>query len=248
MGACLEHHLCRAKGGLGREQCGDVAGQAYVDSGFSEGFDDDVEEGGAGAGETCDCVHVLLVDDDRAADGGEDLLGKSELLVADVAAAADGRGAGTHHCRGVGHGADDGEFAAGCLLDCFGFYGGGEGDQQLAGLERGSDAADNVVQLLRLDSEQDDVSLLRSLQVVGDDRDAKLLAERLCSRFVGHCGNDALRGDEAAAKKRLDQNYRPSYRCRGPQCEDWGWERRCGPYSLWSSCCKAIKGWGGWGG
>jgi len=25
------------------------------------------------------------------------------------------------------------------------FYGGGEGDQQLAGLERGSDAADNVV-------------------------------------------------------------------------------------------------------
>ena len=80
VGAGFEHHLGGAVGGLGGEQGGDVAGQADVDAGFGEGFDDDVEEGGAGAGEAGDGVHVFLVDDDGAADGGEDALGEGELL------------------------------------------------------------------------------------------------------------------------------------------------------------------------
>ena len=106
--AGFEDHLGGAVGGLRGEQRGDVAGEADVDAGFGEGFDDDVEEGGAGAGEAGDGVHVFLVDDDGAADGGEDLFGECELLIGDEAAAADGGDAGADHGGSVGHGADDG--------------------------------------------------------------------------------------------------------------------------------------------
>ena len=109
--------MAAPKTGLRGELRGDVAGQADLDAGFGEGLDDDVDVGRAGGGEAGDGVHVLLVDDDGAADGLKDALGQLHLLGADEAAAAEAGSSRAERRGGVGHGADDGDFKARGFFD-----------------------------------------------------------------------------------------------------------------------------------
>ena len=177
----------------GGELGGDVAGEADVDAGFGEGLDDDVNEGGAAAGEAGDGVHVLFVDDDGAADGAEDALGGAELGFGDVAAAAEGGDAGGEHGRGVGHGADDAEFHTRAGFDGGGGDGGGEGDEELAGGEGWSDLLDEGRDLDGFDAEEDNVGGVGGFEVIGGDLHAVLGGECEGAFGVGD-GSDNLVG------------------------------------------------------
>ena len=151
-----------------------VAGEADLDSSFGQGLDDDVDVGGAGGGEAGDGVHVFLIDDDGAAYGFEDALRQVHLLVLDEAAAAESGDACAEGGRRVGHGADDGDFDAGGILNGARFYGGREGDDGLRWSQRGLDFGDQVRNLKRLDADQDEVGLARGGQVIRADIDAPL--------------------------------------------------------------------------
>jgi hypothetical protein len=204
--AGFEDHFGGAESGLGGEQGGDVAGQADVDAGFGEGLDDDVEEGWAGAGEAGDGVHVLLVDDDGATDGGEDALGDGHLGGLDEAARAEGGDGGGEHGGGVGHGADDSEVAACGVLDGAGFDRGGEGEQHFGGVEGGGDFGDEGRDLGGLDAEQDDVRGERGGEVIGGDFDAELGGEREGAVGVLDGGDDLVRQQEVVFEEGLEEN------------------------------------------
>ena len=126
--------------------------------------------------------------------------------VGDEVAAADGRDAGADHGGCIRHGANDGEIAAGGFFDGAGLDRGGEGDQQLAGAKCRGDSADDVVQLLRLDAQQDDVGIFGGVEVVRGDRDAKLFGEGSGAGFVGDGGGYVLAGKEAGAQECLNQD------------------------------------------
>src|SRR6516225_163459 len=68
MVAGFEHHAGSALHGLCGEKRRDVAGETDLHTGFGQRFENDVGKGGSAGGQACDRVHVLFVDDDRAAD------------------------------------------------------------------------------------------------------------------------------------------------------------------------------------
>ena len=74
---------------------------------------------------------MLLVDDDGATHGVKDALRDGELLCGAEGSAAEGGDARADHGGSVGHGAHDGEFAAGAMFDRRNGDGGREGDEQL---------------------------------------------------------------------------------------------------------------------
>ena len=153
---------------------------------------------------------MLLVDDDGAAYGGEDALGDGHLLRCDEAAGAEGGDGGGEHGGRVGHGADDGEVAAGGVLDGARLYRGGEGEQHLGRRQGWSDLFDYFGDLGGFDAEQDDVGVLRGGEIVYADLDTELGGERLGAVRVLHGGDDLVRQQEVVLEEGLQAGFRPS--------------------------------------
>ena len=106
----------------------------------------------------------------------------------------------------VGHGADDGQVAAGRVLDGARPHRGGEREQQLGRRQRGEDFGDERRDLGRLYAEQDDVCLAGGGEVVGADIDAELRGER--QRAVGmlHGRDELVWEQKIVLEKGLQQN------------------------------------------
>lgn len=182
--------------GLGGEESGDVAGQADLHARFRERFQDDVGKSGAAGGEAGDGIHVLFVNDHRAADGAEHGFGNFEMFRGGVRAAADSGHATPDGGTGVRHGTNDGDFFAGALLDIGGGDGGGNRDNEGALTEDRLDLLEDIGNDLGLHREQNDVSILGGIPIVGADVDAKFLAERRSLLFMSNGGGHLLRGEK----------------------------------------------------
>ena len=149
---------------------------------------------------------MLFVDDDSAADRGEEAFGERHMPRLDIAAAAERGDACAEHRRGIRHGADDGDFFNGGALDGLGTDRGSEGDEEFVGGEGGADFFDERGDLKRLDADQDDVGLAGDSDVVGRDFDAPLRRERGGALGVGDGGEEAVGREDLLLEERLKKN------------------------------------------
>jgi hypothetical protein len=128
--AGFEDDAGRAFHGLRGKEGGNIAREANFYASFGEGFENDVGESGAAGGKSGDGVHIFFVDDDGAANGVKHGLGDCDVRGGRVGTPADACHAAADGGAGVGHDADDGDFAAEMLLDVSGWDGCSDGNDE----------------------------------------------------------------------------------------------------------------------
>ena len=151
-------------------------GRPTFDAGFSERFQNDVDESGAAGGKTGDRVHVFFVDDNGAADGTEHGFGNFEMVIGEAWAPRQMPVMPQPTMEQVlGMARMTGTFAPIALLDIGGGNGGGNGNDESVLAQGGLDFFQDVADNLWLYGEQDNVSTFDSLAIIGGTGDAEFL-------------------------------------------------------------------------
>src|SRR5215469_4346948 len=195
-----------AEGGLGSKQRGNVAGQADLDTGFGQRFQDDIDEGGSAGGEAGDGVHVFFIHHHGAADDAEQGAGVFNVPGAGVPAAAEGGHADPENARGVGHGTYHRDLDPEGRFNLGGGNRRGNRDDQLVAMHVWANLLHHFLHHLRLDAHEDYVGLVDGREIVGAYGDAKLVAQGAGTLFVGD-GCAGKRGmQEVFFQQSLEQN------------------------------------------